>query len=62
MIATSSGAGAAYVKEHLADMRLGMFLEAGTAAGASCGAFLAGPSWGAWLFLISPSCCSTRRR
>ncbi len=42
VIATSSGAAAAYVRDHLTNMRVGMFLELGTTIGAISGAFLAG--------------------
>ncbi|MDQ2715143.1 MAG: sulfite exporter TauE/SafE family protein [Chloroflexota bacterium] len=42
VIATSSGAAAAYVRDHLTNMRVGMFLELATTIGAICGAFLAG--------------------
>lgn len=42
VIATSSGAAAAYVRDHMTNMRIGMFLEMGTTAGAISGAFLAG--------------------
>ena len=42
VIATSSGAAAAYVKDHMTNLRVGMFLELGTTLGAICGAFLAG--------------------
>src|SRR5512133_2572962 len=42
VIATSSGAGAAYVKEHLANIRLAMFMELATTIGALVGAFIAG--------------------
>ncbi len=41
VIATSSGSAAAYVKEGITNMRLGMFLEIATTAGAMCGAVLA---------------------
>ena len=41
VIATSSGAAAAYVKEGFTNIRLGMFLELATTAGAIAGAFLA---------------------
>jgi uncharacterized membrane protein YfcA len=41
VIATSSGAAAAYVKEGITNMRLGMFLELATTIGAVTGAFLA---------------------
>ncbi|GAC1383040.1 MAG: hypothetical protein NVS4B7_01900 [Ktedonobacteraceae bacterium] len=42
VIATSSGAAAAYVRDHLTNMRVGMFLELATTTGAISGAFLAG--------------------
>lgn len=51
VIATSSGAAAAYVREHLANLRVAMFLELGTASGAITGAFVAGLISGRWLFL-----------
>jgi len=41
VIATSSGAAAAYVKEGFSNVRIGIFLEIATATGALCGAFLA---------------------
>src|SRR5580698_4438327 len=41
VIATSSGAAAAYVKEGLTNIRIGMFLEIATTAGAFTGAILA---------------------
>ncbi len=41
VIATSSGSAAAYVKEGITNMRLGMFLEVATTAGAMVGAILA---------------------
>jgi uncharacterized membrane protein YfcA len=47
VIATSSGAAAAYVKEGYTNIRLGMFLEIATTIGALAGAFLAA--------LIAPS-------
>jgi uncharacterized membrane protein YfcA len=40
VIATSSGAAAAYVREGISNIRLGMFLEVATTAGAVGGAFL----------------------
>ena len=52
VIATSSGAAAAYVKEHLANLRVGMFLEIGTVTGAITGAFVAGHIQVRWLFVI----------
>jgi len=42
VIATSSGAAAAYVKEHMTNLRVAMWLEIGTTAGALTGAYLAG--------------------
>ena len=41
VIATSSGAAAAYLKEGYSNIRVGMFLEVATSIGALCGAFLA---------------------
>jgi uncharacterized protein len=41
VIATSSGAAAAYVKEGFSNIRIGMFLEIATTIGALLGAFLA---------------------
>ena len=42
VIATSSGAAAAYVKEGYSNIRIGMFLEIATTIGAILGAFIAG--------------------
>jgi uncharacterized membrane protein YfcA/uncharacterized membrane protein len=42
VIATSSGAAAAYVRDHITNLRVGMFLEIGTTLGAICGGFIAG--------------------
>src|ERR1700690_4094374 len=42
VIATSSGAAAAYLREGYSDMRVGMFLEVATTVGALSGAFIAG--------------------
>lgn len=42
VIATSSGAAAAYVREHMTNLRVSMLLEIGTTSGALTGAFLAG--------------------
>ncbi len=42
VIATSSGAAAAYVREGFSNIRIGMFLEIATTVGAILGAFLAG--------------------
>src|SRR5215471_20346494 len=41
VIATSSGAAAAYVKEGISNIRIGMFLELATTFGAITGAFVA---------------------
>src|SRR5215467_5007554 len=41
VIATSSGAAAAYVREGYSNIRVGMFLEIATTIGAVCGALLA---------------------
>jgi uncharacterized protein len=43
VIATSSGAAAAYVREGYSNLRIGMFLEIATTAGAMFGAYLAWP-------------------
>ncbi|HUY20890.1 MAG TPA: sulfite exporter TauE/SafE family protein [Acidimicrobiales bacterium] len=40
VIATSSGAAVAYVREHMANMRVGMFLELATTTGAVTGALV----------------------
>ena len=42
VIATSSGAGAAYVRDHLTNVRVGMLLELATTTGAVTGAYVAG--------------------
>lgn len=41
VIATSSGAAAAYVRDHITNLRVGMFLEIATTLGAISGAYLA---------------------
>jgi uncharacterized membrane protein YfcA len=51
VIATSSGAAAAYVKEHLTNLRVAMLLEIGTTTGALTGAFLSAVIGGRWLFI-----------
>jgi uncharacterized protein len=43
VIATSSGAGSVYVKDHITNVRIAMFLEVGTAAGAIVGAAVLAP-------------------
>jgi uncharacterized membrane protein YfcA len=52
VIATSSGAGAAYVKEGYSNIRIGMFLEVATTFGALAGAFIAGFVPGSGLAII----------
>jgi uncharacterized membrane protein YfcA len=41
VIATSSGAGAAYLRDGISNMRIGLFLSVATTSGAVCGAWLA---------------------
>ena len=52
VIATSSGAAAAYVKEGYANLRVGMFLEIATTLGALGGAFLAARVPTSWIAVI----------
>jgi uncharacterized membrane protein YfcA len=52
VIATSSGAAAAYVRERMTNLRVAMFLELGTTVGAVTGAYLAGILHNHWLFVI----------
>jgi uncharacterized protein len=52
VIATSSGAAAAYVRERMTNMRVAMALEVATTAGALAGAYLAGVIATQWLFVI----------
>ncbi len=52
VIATSSGAAAAYLRDGVTNIRVAMFLEIGTTLGAICGAFIAGFVGGAGLFVI----------
>src|SRR5579884_509772 len=52
VIATSSGAAAAYVKEGFSNIRIGMLLEIGTTLGALGGAFLGAVVPAAWLSII----------
>jgi uncharacterized membrane protein YfcA len=52
VIATSSGAAAAYVREGMTNLRVAMFLETATAAGALTGAFMAGHVPTRVLFII----------
>ena len=52
VIATSSGAAAAYVREGMTNLRTAILLEIGTTTGAISGAFLAGILHGPWLYVI----------
>jgi uncharacterized membrane protein YfcA len=52
VIATSSGAAAAYVRERMTNLRVAMVLEVATTAGALTGAFAAGRLNVRWLYLI----------
>ena len=52
VIATSSGSAAVYVKEGIANMRLGMFLEIATTAGAVAGALISTIAPGAFISVL----------
>ncbi len=52
VIATSSGAAAAYVRDRITNLRVGMFLELATTTGAIVGALVAGLVHSSLLFLI----------
>ncbi len=52
VIATSSGAAAAYVRDRLANLRVALFLEIGTVLGAITGAYVAGILHPRWLFVL----------
>ena len=52
VIATSSGAAAAYVRDQLTNLRVGMFLEMATTSGAIAGALVAGLIHPAILFVL----------
>ncbi len=52
VIATSSGAAAAYVRDRMTDMRVGMFLELATTSGAVGGALLAAVVAPAFLYVL----------
>jgi uncharacterized protein len=52
VIATSSGAAAAYLRDGITNIRVGMFLEIATTTGAIVGAFIAGFIGGPGLFII----------
>lgn len=52
VIATSTGAAIAYIKDHLTNTRIAMLLEVGTTTGALTGALLAGLLNPRWLFIL----------
>ena len=52
VIATSSGAAAAYVKQHMTNLRLAISLSVATTAGALTGAYLNGLFQQRWLFIL----------
>jgi uncharacterized membrane protein YfcA len=52
VIATSSGAAAAYVRDRLANLRVAMVLELATTSGALSGAYVAGLLNTRWLYVI----------
>jgi uncharacterized membrane protein YfcA len=52
VIATSSGAAAAYVREGLSNVRIGMFLEVATTLGALLGAYLTARVSSHWIAII----------
>ena len=52
VIATSSGAAAAYVRDRMTDMRVGMFLELATTTGAVIGALLAAIVAQSFLYIL----------
>jgi len=52
VIATSSGAAIAYIKDRITNMRVGMFLEIATTVGAITGAFIGGIMAPAVLYII----------
>ncbi|AHI06098.1 putative permease [Bdellovibrio bacteriovorus W] len=52
IVATSSGAAASYLKDHLTNLRLAVFLEVGTVSGAIVGFLLSGLVNARFLFLL----------
>ena len=52
VIATSSGAAVAYIRDRITNTRIGMFLEIGTTLGAITGAFLSGIINSKYLYII----------
>lgn len=51
IIATSSGAAVAYLKDRLTNLRIGMALEVGTTVGSIAGAFLSGYVSPKWIYI-----------
>ncbi len=51
VIATSSGAASAYVRDHVTNLKVGMFLEMFTIVGAIVGASITVASGGRWLYV-----------
>jgi len=51
VIATSSGAASAYVRDHVTNLKVGMFLEMFTIVGAIIGASITVASGGRWLYV-----------
>ena len=52
VIATSSGAAVAYVREGLSNIRIGMFLEIATTLGALLGAYLTAKVTSHWIAIV----------
>lgn len=52
IIATSSGAAASFIKDHLTNIRLAVLLELGTVAGAITGFLISSGINSSWLFLL----------
>lgn len=52
VIATSSGAAVAYIKDKITNIRIGMFLEIATTTGAITGAFISGLIKAKYLYII----------
>lgn len=52
IIATSSGAAASFLKDHLTNLRLAVLLELGTVAGAMSGFLIASHIQASWLYLL----------
>ena len=61
VIATSSGAAAAYVREGYSNIRIGMFLETATTVGALVGAAIAMHVSGNAIAIVFGWCCCIRR-